>query len=133
MFFAFWLSHVPPARFAAFWKLLAACLGPNGRVAFVDDGPGAAASEDDLDADQELPTAGRRLPVEGWTRGWAPISPLGRAHPDQVGSAHRVVKVFYDAEGLVRSLAELGWTARVEPLEETLILGWAQPESRTSG
>jgi hypothetical protein len=44
-----------------------------------------------------------------------------------------VVKVFYDAEGLVRSLAELGWTARVEPLEETLILGWAQPESRTSG
>ena len=35
--FAFWLSHVPPARFERFWELLAACLRPGGRVFFIDD------------------------------------------------------------------------------------------------
>ncbi len=69
VFFAFWLSHVPPSRFAAFWELMAACLAPRGSVAFVDDGAGAAAYEDDLVADPELPTARRRLHGAGWRRG----------------------------------------------------------------
>src|SRR5437763_6407889 len=38
VFFGFWLSHVPPERFASFWSLVADCLQPGGRVFFVDDG-----------------------------------------------------------------------------------------------
>jgi demethylmenaquinone methyltransferase/2-methoxy-6-polyprenyl-1,4-benzoquinol methylase len=37
VFFGFWLSHVPPERFEAFWSLVDDCLEPDGRVFFVDD------------------------------------------------------------------------------------------------
>jgi ubiquinone/menaquinone biosynthesis C-methylase UbiE len=36
VFFGFWLSHVPPARFDAFWELVRSALRPGGRVFFVD-------------------------------------------------------------------------------------------------
>ena len=36
VFFGFWLSHVPPERFAEFWQLVRSCLAPGGRVFFVD-------------------------------------------------------------------------------------------------
>jgi SAM-dependent methyltransferase len=36
VFFAFWLTHVPPARFAAFWSLVGAALAPGGVACFVD-------------------------------------------------------------------------------------------------
>lgn len=36
VFFAFWLSHVPPARFAAFWSIVRAALGPDGQACFLD-------------------------------------------------------------------------------------------------
>ena len=45
VFFAAWLSHVPPDRFDAFWALLADCLTPDGRVFFIEDGPAVAAWE----------------------------------------------------------------------------------------
>ena len=35
-FFGFWLSHVPPGRFAAFWDLVRAAWRPGGRAVFVD-------------------------------------------------------------------------------------------------
>ncbi len=35
VFFAFWLTHVPPARFAAFWSTVGAALAPGGQVCFV--------------------------------------------------------------------------------------------------
>ena len=34
--FAFWLSHVPPGRFEAFWSTLRGCLVPGGRAVFLD-------------------------------------------------------------------------------------------------
>ena len=118
--FAFWLSHVPPARFDAFWELVAACLAPDGAAAFVDDGPDDAAFEEDLNADSDLPTVSRRLP----NRGCEP------------GSKYRVVKVLHDSEGLVRSLEERGWAARVEPLplaspgRQGVFMGWARRTCR---
>ena len=45
VFFAFWLSHVPPARFAEFWARLRDWLAPGGRVLFVDEDPGEAGKE----------------------------------------------------------------------------------------
>jgi SAM-dependent methyltransferase len=43
VFFSFWLSHVPEDRFEAFWTLVRAALGPDGRVFLVDSGAGDSA------------------------------------------------------------------------------------------
>src|SRR5579862_501972 len=36
VFFGFWLSHVPPERFEAFWSLVRQALKPGGRFFFID-------------------------------------------------------------------------------------------------
>lgn len=48
VFFAFWLSHVPPTRLPDFWNTVAAALAPGGKAIFTDDGPAAAAEEEVL-------------------------------------------------------------------------------------
>ncbi|MER6089529.1 class I SAM-dependent methyltransferase [Streptomyces bluensis] len=99
VFFAFWLSHVPPTRLPDFWNSVAAMLAPGGKAIFVDDGPGAAASEEVL-TDGPVPAVLRRL---------------------DDGSEYRVVKVFHDAGTLARDLTALGWSVRVRPSGENLI------------
>jgi SAM-dependent methyltransferase len=37
VFFSFWLSHVPPEGFAAFWSLVDDCLAPDGRIFLIDN------------------------------------------------------------------------------------------------
>jgi O-methyltransferase involved in polyketide biosynthesis len=88
VFFAFWLTHVPPARFAAFWSQVGAALAPGGRVCFVDDTDRERAGERVV-PEQATPAVWRRL---------------------RDGSEHRVVKV--PAE-LADRLAELGWSASI--------------------
>lgn len=39
VFFSFWLSHVPQARFEQFWELVRSALAPSGRVFLIDSGP----------------------------------------------------------------------------------------------
>ncbi|WP_030930760.1 class I SAM-dependent methyltransferase [Streptomyces sp. NRRL S-646] len=91
VFFAFWLSHVPPARLPRFWSTVADALAPGGKVVFIDDGPAGAASEEVL-ADHPVPAAVRRL---------------------DDGSKYRIVKVFHDARTLTSDLSALGWSARI--------------------
>jgi len=93
VFFAFWLSHVPPKRLPAFWNTVADALAPGGRAVFIDDGPAAAAEEDVL-AEHPVPTAVRRL---------------------DDGSEYRIVKVFHDARTLTGDLTALGWSVRIRP------------------
>jgi len=104
VFFAFWLSHVPPARLPAFWDTVAAALAPGGKAIFIDDGPAAAAEEDVL-VDQPVPAVVRRL---------------------DDGSRYRVVKVFHDARVLADGLAALGWSVRVRTVGGNFI-GVAEP------
>lgn len=108
VFFAFWLSHVPPARLPAFWNTVASMLTPGGRAVFIDDGPAAAASEEVI-TQGPVPTVLRRL---------------------DDGSRYRVVKVFHDAHALAGDLTALGWTARVGPLEGSIV-GIAEPPADT--
>ncbi|WP_328459708.1 class I SAM-dependent methyltransferase [Streptomyces sp. NBC_00448] len=104
VFFAFWLSHVPPARLPAFWNIVAAALAPGGRTVFVDDGPATAAYEDVL-PDQPTPAALRRL---------------------DDGSQYRIVKVFHDARTLTDDLTALGWSVQVRTLDGSIV-GVAEP------
>lgn len=103
VFFGFWLSHVPPTHFDQFWNLVASCLGPNGRVVFVDENERAVEHEEDHSGGA-VPTARRRL---------------------SDGRTFEIVKVFWDERHLQQRLAAMGWHARVRPLDATCYLGIA--------
>ncbi|MFE3742663.1 class I SAM-dependent methyltransferase [Streptomyces sp. NPDC059134] len=109
VFFAFWLSHVPPARLPDFWNTVSAALAPGGRAIFIDDGPAAAAHEDVL-VNQPAPAALRRL---------------------DDGSQYRIVKVFHDARPLTDDLTALGWSVRIRTRAGNFI-GIAEPPTTAS-
>jgi demethylmenaquinone methyltransferase/2-methoxy-6-polyprenyl-1,4-benzoquinol methylase len=52
--FAFWLTHAPPARFAAFRSMVGMALAPGGQVCFLDDSSRERADERVV-PDQETP------------------------------------------------------------------------------
>ncbi|WP_253209578.1 hypothetical protein [Streptomyces niphimycinicus] len=104
MFFAFWLSHVPPARLPGFWNTAASALAPGGKAVFIDDGPAAAAEEDVLSG-RPTPVAVRRL---------------------DDGSQYRIVKVFHDPSSLTADLTALGWSAHIR-LVAGKFIGVAEP------
>jgi SAM-dependent methyltransferase len=103
VFFAFWLSHVPPGRFEQFWELVSEALVPGGRALFVDTGPLEANVENFVQT-TGIPTVERPL---------------------RDGSSHRVVKVLYAPADLVGRLGALGWDAEVSPAGGSLFAGRA--------
>ena len=107
VFFAFWLTHVPPTRFAAFWSMVGMALASGGRVCFVDDSDRERAGER-VAPDQATPAVWRRLGD---------------------GSEHRVVKVYYSPAELAARLAELGWSASIQETSTPLLVGTAQRTS----
>jgi len=100
VFFGFWLSHVPPERFVAFWELVRSSLKPGGRVFFVDSlRPGTSEEENRSVSAPGDHTVLRQL---------------------NDGSEFRIVKVFYDPRLLEDSLGDLGWNVRVHTTENLL-------------
>jgi demethylmenaquinone methyltransferase/2-methoxy-6-polyprenyl-1,4-benzoquinol methylase len=102
--FTFWLSHVPPERFAEFWALVARCLKPGGRVFFLDSlGPESTAfdhrrlRQGDIQVTREL----------------------------NDGRSFRIYKVFYHPEDLEQRLRDLGWQANVRNTSHYFIFGEA--------
>lgn len=91
VFFAGWLSHVPPQRFDAFWALVADCLAPGGRVFVIDELPAVAAVER-VAAGQPAPAVRREVAT---------------------GHAFRAVKVLHAPGELGARLDALGWDADI--------------------
>jgi ubiquinone/menaquinone biosynthesis C-methylase UbiE len=89
VFFGFWLSHVPPERFASFWSLVADCLKPDGRVFFIDDGYRTA---NELIEGEQSSTIQRQL---------------------MDGTAYRIVKVPHQPADLERQLQRIGWRIKI--------------------
>ena len=104
VFFAFWLTHVPPARLAAFWSMVGRALAPGGWVCFIDDHDQERANERFV-TDQATPAV------------WRPL---------RDGSEHRVVKVYYTPGELTARLAELGWSADIRETSPPLLVGTAR-------
>lgn len=104
--FTFWLSHVPPSRFEAFWTLVGRALRAGGRVFFVDS--------------LQLPdsTARDQSPLDdsGVTR---------RRLND--GREFDIVKVYYEPAALERRLRTLGWRGRVQASGRHFLYGTMEP------
>ena len=103
VFFGFWLSHVPPARFDAFWDMVGSCVATTGTVMFVD--------EDDRST---LDTVESRFLREG--------TPCVRRLLRD-GSTHDIVKVFWSVQELHDRLRDLGWEMNVRPLHDMFLVG----------
>lgn len=103
LFFSFWLSHVPPERFEAFWTLVQSCLAPGGRVFLIDSLYDATSTAADHALEEaEVETQTRRL---------------------NDGREFRIVKVFYPPEELARKLAKLGWKFDVQSTPNYFLYG----------
>ena len=95
IFFADWLSHVPPAKFDHFWRTISSALEPAGRVFLVDESDDAWRYEqlrDEFIAETPTPVVTR---------------------PVQDGTTFKVVKVYWKPEQLTSRLQGLGWNMSV--------------------
>ena len=111
VFFGFCLSHVPPARFGAFWGLVRSALKPGGRAFFVDSLRTESWAEKRLlGRDPQGHTTARRL---------------------NDGREFRIVKIFYEPQDLERRLADLGWRFCVRRTENHLLYGFGEPRAWT--
>ncbi len=104
VFFAFWLSHVPPERFEPFWNGLREWLRPGGRVFLID----SLYDETSTASDHVL-------------EGPAGIRLTRRLND---GREFRIVKVFYDPLQLTQKLEELGWSFVARTTGRYFLYGW---------
>jgi SAM-dependent methyltransferase len=106
VFFGFWLSHVPPERFSAFWATVRAALAPGGSVCFVDN-----ARDSMADVRREGPADGGFV--------------IERLLND--GRRFRVVKIFYAPADLSRRLAAIGFAGAVRGTGSFFVYGDVSP------
>jgi 2-polyprenyl-3-methyl-5-hydroxy-6-metoxy-1,4-benzoquinol methylase len=92
VFFGFWLSHVPIARFDQFWAMVEKALASGGKVFFVDS------------LLTEKSTAGDHAPVN---RSGRTIRKLND------GREFEIVKIFHRPSELEHRLCGRGWTGYV--------------------
>jgi len=109
VFFSFWLSHVPPEQFDAFWNMVAGSLKPGGRVFFIDSKyePSSTARDHRL-GDPDDDSILRRL---------------------NDGSEFRIIKIFHKPEDLRKRLDGLGWTADIRQTPHYFLYGEAKRAS----
>jgi len=113
VFMSFWLSHVPAARFDAFWTMVRNAVAPGGFAYVVDsahDPTSTARDHPSPDADAGVVT--RKL---------------------DDGRAYRIVKIFHEAAPLNARLATVGFEAAITPTSRYFVHGPARPTQSRSG
>jgi demethylmenaquinone methyltransferase/2-methoxy-6-polyprenyl-1,4-benzoquinol methylase len=106
VFFSFWLSHVPRARFSAFWALVRRCLVDGGRAFLIDNRHDPRRNEGD-------PYVVRYSPD------------LHRRELDD-GREFHVVKVMYEPTELQDRVEQEGFRARIDGTD-WFLFGGATP------
>jgi demethylmenaquinone methyltransferase/2-methoxy-6-polyprenyl-1,4-benzoquinol methylase len=111
VFFSFWLSHVPEARFDAFWRTVSAALAPGGAAYLIDSAfdPTSTAKDHVLPA-QDVGIVTRKL---------------------NDGREFRIVKVFYTPGALAARLAAAGFASDIRQTAQYFVYGWARPSPAT--
>jgi SAM-dependent methyltransferase len=105
--FGFWLSHVPPEHFEAFWSLVRGALRAGGSAFFVD----GIRNPESTATDHRRPEAG--------------VIVMERSLND--GRRYRIFEVFYEPSVLLRRLANLGWAGYVRSSGKFFFYGHVQP------
>jgi demethylmenaquinone methyltransferase/2-methoxy-6-polyprenyl-1,4-benzoquinol methylase len=111
VFFSFWLSHVPTARFEWFWRFVDRALAPDGRVFFMDN------LRKEMPELVQLTNLRSHLQREGEREG-----EVVRRIND--GREFRAVKVYYEPDDLAKRLSGLGWDVEVRATDWFLYYGW---------
>jgi demethylmenaquinone methyltransferase/2-methoxy-6-polyprenyl-1,4-benzoquinol methylase len=112
--FGFWISHVPEARWEAFWSVVERALAPGGRVWFCDN------AEDDH-VERHGPPEVQGPIGDGAHPG------LGERKPRVLrdGRTFTIVKRYWTPASLESELAELGWDARCATTDWAFLYGTA--------
>lgn len=118
VFFAYWLSHVPPRRFEPFWALVRSALRPGGRAFLIDSTADATACRET----RAGPVEGRHVERDLLDAG------ISLRRLDD-GRRFRVVKVVHSPQQLVERLAGLGWSATAQQTVTGSIWASAVPRS----
>lgn len=111
VFMSFWLSHVPHARFDAFWAMVRRALAPGGFACVVD------SAHDPTSHAVDHPTPDRHAGI------------VTRRLDD--GREFRIVKVFWEPAKLESRLADAGFDARIGATSRYFIFGEARPAGET--
>ena len=102
----FFVSHIPPSRFADFWAKLARWLREGGIVWLVDDANPRSTPPADASS----------------------LAEIHHAHRRTVGDReYTIVKLFYRPDLLAGELARIGWDADIRSTGEHFLVGTARP------
>ncbi len=107
IFMGFFISHIPPERFAPFWDRMRGWLAPGGSVFVCDDAANSSREQ----------TSPR---VEN-----GPEHAHVRSLND--GTEYSIVKIFYSPAELTSKLAEIGWSADLATTGEEFVYGTVRP------
>jgi len=112
VFFSFWLSHVPPVRFDAFWAMVGRALVPGGAAYLIDSAfDRTSTAKDHVLPGHDEGVVTRRL---------------------NDGREFRIVKVFYEPDTLTTRLKQIGWSAALNRTANYFIHGSAGSEATTA-
>jgi len=106
VFMSFWLSHVPHARFEAFWSMVRRALAPEGFAYLID------SAHDPTSTAVDHPPPDRKAGV------------VTRKLDD--GREFRIVKVFWTPEALTTRLGECGFAADLRQTHRYFVYGSAR-------
>jgi SAM-dependent methyltransferase len=110
--FAFWVSHVPAARWDSFWAMVGAALAPEGRVWFCD-----SAHPQHAEAHGPAAVRGRGDPADEDVE--------RRVRTLRDGRTFHVVKHYWFSAQLQNELADMGWRGTVANTRWAFIHGSA--------
>jgi demethylmenaquinone methyltransferase/2-methoxy-6-polyprenyl-1,4-benzoquinol methylase len=113
VFMSFWLSHVPAARFDAFWSMVRGALAPGGFAYVVD------SAHDPTSTAANHPTPDRTAGI------------VTRRLDD--GREFRIVKVFWEPQSLARRLRAVGFEADMTGTDRYFIYGMVRETSGSVG
>lgn len=105
VFFSFWLSHVPPGRWAPFWNMVRDALRPGARAVFIDN-----------------------LWGDGTWRGGPKPGAVAQVRTDGGDDLeYRIVKIYYEPEELTAALERVGWQGDIGTTGRSFLVGSARP------
>lgn len=117
IYFGYWLSHVPAARWDSFWDLVGRALVAGGRVWFMDNAHPDHAGEN---GPGDWPEVAEQRQIDGATESEV------RTRTLRDGSEWTMVKRFWWPAELVADLRRLGWEAHVDHTDFAFIYGTAR-------